>query len=108
LKNIFVTAFDIEPVKHLLVQAAFQKYTDNAVSKTINLPENASVEDVAQIYLKAHELKCKGITIYRYNSKEEQVLNFGIKEIDTLKQNLKFVIADPEYSGGCATGECVF
>lgn len=108
LKKIFVTAFDIEPTEHLFIQAAFQKYTDNAVSKTINLPENATVDDVAKIYIKAHELKCKGITIYRYNSKEKQVLSFGAKERDTLKQNREFVIADPEYSGGCAAGECVF
>ncbi len=107
-KKIFVTALDVEPFEHLQVQAAFQKYTDNAVSKTINLPESASIEDVRNIYLKAHELKCKGITIYRYNSKEEQVLSFGAKNKKTEKGNHEFVSADSEYSGGCAAGECVF
>jgi ribonucleoside-diphosphate reductase alpha chain len=108
LKRIFVTAFDIEPLQHLQIQAAFQKYTDNAVSKTINLPENASVDVVRDIYLKAHELKCKGITIYRYGSKDQQVLSFGIKEKNVPKSHREVVVADSEYSGGCAAGECVF
>jgi ribonucleoside-diphosphate reductase alpha chain len=108
LKRIFVTAFDIEPLQHLRVQAAFQKYTDNAVSKTINLPENASVDVVRDIYLQAHELKCKGITIYRYGSKDQQVLSFGIKEKNIPKSHREVVVADSEYSGGCAAGECVF
>jgi ribonucleoside-diphosphate reductase alpha chain len=108
LKRIFVTAFDIEPLQHLQVQAAFQKYTDNAVSKTINLPENASVDVVRDIYLKAHELKCKGITIYRYGSKDQQVLSFGVKEKNVPKSHREVVVADSEYSGGCAAGECVF
>jgi ribonucleoside-diphosphate reductase alpha chain len=108
LKRIFVTAFDIEPLQHLRVQAAFQKYTDNAVSKTINLPENASVDVVRDIYLHAHELKCKGITIYRYGSKDQQVLSFGIKEKNIPKSHREVVVADSEYSGGCAAGECVF
>jgi ribonucleoside-diphosphate reductase alpha chain len=108
LKRIFVTAFDLEPLQHLQVQAAFQKYTDNAVSKTINLPENASVDVVGDIYLKAHELKCKGITIYRYGSKDQQVLSFGVKEKNVPKSHREVVVADAEYSGGCAVGECVF
>lgn len=102
LKKIFVTAFDVKPLQHLKIQAAFQKYTDNAVSKTINLPADASVDDVKEIYLKAHQFKCKGITIYRYGSKTEQVLSFSQTEKE------KFVTAEPEYSGGCAAGECVF
>ena len=107
LKRIFVTAFDIEPLHHLKIQAAFQKYTDNAVSKTINLPENASVDDVRDIYIKAHELKCKGITIYRYGSKDQQVLSFGIKKSGS-QHDREVVVADSEYSGGCAAGSCVF
>jgi ribonucleoside-diphosphate reductase alpha chain len=108
LKRIFITAFDVEPLQHLNIQAAFQKYTDNAVSKTINLPESASVDDVREIYLKAHELKCKGITIYRYGSKDEQVLSFGVKEKSVPKSHREVLVADSEYSGGYAAGECVF
>ncbi|MBN1972880.1 MAG: adenosylcobalamin-dependent ribonucleoside-diphosphate reductase [Sedimentisphaerales bacterium] len=107
-KRIFATAFDIKPIEHLQIQAAFQKYTDNAVSKTINLPESASISEVRKIYLKAHELKCKGITIYRYGSKNQQVLSFGAKETKTIKNSKKPIIADSEYSGGCAVGECAF
>lgn len=102
LKKIFVTAFDISSLQHLKIQAAFQKFTDNAVSKTINLPSDASVENVREIYMKAHQLKCKGITIYRYGSKQEQVLSFSGVEKE------RFVTAQSEYSGGCAVGQCVF
>jgi ribonucleoside-diphosphate reductase alpha chain len=108
LKRIFVTAFDVKPSEHLKIQAVFQKYTDNAVSKTINLPENASIEDVRDIYLKAHELKCKGITIYRYGSKDGQVLSFGTGKKDISESNRELVAAESEYSGGCAAGSCVF
>ncbi len=103
-KRIFVTALDIQPEWHVRMQAAFQKYTDNAVSKTVNLPYNARVEDVEKIFWLAHKLKCKGITIYRYGSKPEQVLNVG--EIETRKK--KLVIAESEYAGGCPTKTCLF
>jgi ribonucleoside-diphosphate reductase alpha chain len=108
LKKLFVTAFDIKPLQHLQVQAAFQKYTDNAVSKTINLPEQATVDDVREIYLMAHKFKCKGITIYRYGCKEQQVLSFGVHAKDISFSRREVVVADSEYSGGCATGDGVF
>jgi ribonucleoside-diphosphate reductase alpha chain len=106
LRKLFVISFDVSADQHLKVQAAFQKHTDNSVSKTINLPPDASIEDVAHIYLLAHELKCKGITIYRYGTKENQVLTFGAEDWDEEAEEL--ITADSEYSGGCFSGTCVF
>lgn len=77
LKRLFATALEIPPERHLRIQAAFQRHVDNSVSKTVNLPEDASPDDVARIYRLAWELGLKGITIYRYGSKGAQVLEYG-------------------------------
>jgi len=96
VKRIFVTALDISPEWHVRMQAAFQKYTDNAVSKTVNLPSGATWGDVKKVFLLAYKLKCKGITIYRYGSKE-QVLSLDIPKL-MLEE---YVCADSEYTGEC-------
>ena len=99
LKRVFVTAFDITPQWHVKMQAAFQKYCDNAVSKTINFPNDVDFKEVEKAFMLAYKLKCKGITVYRYGSKSLQVLYLG-------DATDKYVSADSEYSGGCAARVC--
>ncbi len=99
-RSLFVTAFEISPEHHVAMQAAFQRHVDNAVSKTVNLPHDAGLEDVRKVFQAAHGLGCKGVTVYRTGSRAEQVLYVG--------QNREIPSADSEYSGGCPKDYCPF
>ncbi len=97
MQKLFVTALEIGPEWHVRMQSAFQRHVDNSVSKTINFPANAKVGDVHKAYELAYKMKCKGITVYRYGSKPEQVLYIGPKEM---------MQAEAEFAGGCPTNLC--
>ncbi len=89
LKKIFVTSHEIEPEWHVLMQATFQKFCDSGVSKTINLPHDATPDDIAKSYRLAKDLHCKGITVYRDGSKTEQVLYTGTEKVEKKEKPAK-------------------
>ncbi|HLC72876.1 MAG TPA: LAGLIDADG family homing endonuclease, partial [Candidatus Nanoarchaeia archaeon] len=86
IQKLFLTSHDLTPMDHVSIQAAFQKYCNNAVSKTVNLKNNATVDDIKEVYMKAYETGCKGVTIYRDGSKSLQILNLAEKKTDTQKE----------------------
>ncbi|RJQ44887.1 MAG: adenosylcobalamin-dependent ribonucleoside-diphosphate reductase [Gaiellales bacterium] len=104
-RRLFVTALDIDTEWHIRMQAAFQKHVDNAVSKTVNLPRDAGIVEVRDAFLLADELGCKGITAYRYGSKEAQVLYLAG---EAAPDDASHVHAGAEYAGGCPTVDCEY
>jgi ribonucleoside-diphosphate reductase alpha chain len=101
VRALFVTSYELAPELHVRMQAAFQRYTDNAVSKTVNLPEAALPSDVEHIIELAHKLGCKGITVFRDGCKGSQVLSLGIPHHTTKEIGARKLQVGLEFTGEC-------
>ena len=99
-RKIFVTAHDINPEWHIKMQAVFQEYTDNAVSKTVNLREEATMDDVREVFMMAYSLGCKGVTLYRDGSRNYQILNIGEVNRGTAGKKILIPRERPEVTTG--------
>ncbi|MEA5001187.1 MAG: vitamin B12-dependent ribonucleotide reductase [Endomicrobiaceae bacterium] len=104
IRRVFVTAHDISPEDHIRMQGAFQKYTDNAVSKTVNFGHDATKEDVSKAYMLSYKLGCKGVTVYRDGSRDEQVLNLANSNSKTNCQEIPSVEKKPRQRPKKVTG----
>jgi ribonucleoside-diphosphate reductase alpha chain len=101
LKALFLTSYELAPELHVQMQAAFQRHTDNAVSKTVNLPETATPTQIEQLIGLAHQLKCKGLTVFRNGCKGKQVLSLGIPSSATAEGRGPGVHVGLEFTGEC-------
>ena len=81
VRRVFITAFEIPPARHIEMQAAFQRHTDNAVSKTINFPPDATPDDVREAFVSAYRMGCKAVTMYRSGTRMGQVLTCGLNQL---------------------------
>lgn len=94
VRKIFGTAHEIDPIWHIKTQAAFQKFTENAVSKTINLRHDVTVDDIKKAYMDAWDTNCKGITVFRDGCKDAQVLNLGVNNKEKKEEAPQAVVAE--------------
>ncbi len=99
IQRVYVTAQEIKPEWHVRQQAAWQKYVDNSISKTVNMPNEATHADIAEAYMSAYDTGCKGITVFRDGCKSEQVLNIGVKEQKTEATPATVPVVVPATSG---------